>query len=415
MIRLPVLALALAMPLFASAAELTTLDGKKVTGEITAITANELTFKSMAGEEKFAITAISSVTLGPSPKPLASGTKHSLVELNDGSSFRCASVAFRGPNVELSLLGMPARKLDVSLRNAVFSINREAGDLKLEQDFRQEVARRGKFDRFVRKRSTKSDEGKTIDQLDGIPGTFGVGAEDGTTIEFTPESTGVKGPLRVSQVAGMIVSAPPGRTAPPAICKVIDVDGNEYVAQSVARNPNGFTVTLVSGVKVELATSLVSTFDFAAGSVKYLSDLDPVAVEHTGTEPHKYQRDKNLDRQPITLYVDAKAGKKETFPKGLSFHARTMIVYELKGQYKTFRAIAGVDADEETSANSAVRVTIDDGTNVLFKGVIKTGDKLVDLNLNVQGVDRLKIVVESEGMGEDLGNQVTLASARVLK
>jgi hypothetical protein len=92
-----------------------------------------------------------------------------------------------------------------------------------------------------------------------------------------------------------------------------------------------------------------------------------------------------------------------------------MITYELKGQYKTFRAVAGADADEENLAPSAVRLTIDDGTQVLYKGVIKTGDKPVELNIAVQGVDRLKITVESDAPGLDQGNQVSLGNARVLK
>ena len=60
-------------------------------------------------------------------------------------------------------------------------------------------------------------------------------------------------------------------------------------------------------------------------------------------------------------------------------------------------------------------MTIDDGTQVLYKGVIRKGEKPLDLNLSVQGVDRLKITVDSENPGLDLGNQVTLANARVLK
>ena len=44
----------------------------------------------------------------------------------------------------------------------------------------------------------------------------------------------------------------------------------------------------------------------------------------------------------------------------------------------------------------------------LFKGTIKKGDKPLDLNLNVQNVDRLRITVESDGTVTDLGNQVSL-------
>jgi hypothetical protein len=79
--------------------------------------------------------------------------------------------------------------------------------------------------------------------------------------------------------------------------------------------------------------------------------------------------------------------------------------------------VAGVDADKENEAPSQVKITIDDagaGVN-LFKGSLKKGDKPLDLNLNVTNVDRLRITVESDGTVTDLGNQVSLGNARVLK
>jgi hypothetical protein len=105
---------------------------------------------------------------------------------------------------------------------------------------------------------------------------------------------------------------------------------------------------------MDLDAKQVSKFDFAAGSVKYLSDLDPVGLDESGTDPEHYQRDKNLDKRPIQLVVEPAAGKVESFPKGLTLKAKTIITYELKGQYKTFRAIAGVDADRENEAPSQV-------------------------------------------------------------
>jgi hypothetical protein len=396
------------------AAELTTLDGKKLTGEITAVSGNELTFKTMKGEEKFLVTTINAVVVGPAAKPPAAGVKYTHVELTDGSVFRCQGVTFRGPTAELKLLGADNRTINIPIRPALFAINREAGHLKLEQDFRTEVSRRGRKDRWIKKREGKTEDGKPIEALDGIPGTFGDGNPEAGTIVFRLDGESKDTDLRLTQVAGMIFAQQP-QAAPPALCKVHDADGNEYVAQAVGRTDKGYTVTTVTGVKVDLADKAVSKFDFAAGSVKYLSDLDPVGLDLSGTEPHKYQKDGNLDRRIIELLIDPASGKTETFPKGLTLHAKTMITYELKGQYKSFRAMAGVDADKLNEAPSAVRLTIDDGTQVLYKGTIKKGEKPVDLNLSVQGVDRLKITVESDAPGLDLGNQVSLGNARVLK
>lgn len=406
----------------AAAAELTTLDGKKLTGDIVGISGNELTFKSPTGEEKFLVTTINSVTLGPTPRGFETGKPHTTVELIDGTFFRCANVTIKGESVELKLLPpsgatpmTPARTITMPLRPALYAVNREAGNLKLEQDFRNLVRGRGRNDLFVFKKQVTNDQGKEVDALDATAGTFGPGDATGENIAFT-QGGGKEAPIRWNRVAGMIFNQR-FESPPPALCKVIDADGHELVAAAVARTEKGYAVTTVAGVKVDLTAAQVSKFDFAAGSVKFLSDLDPVALEESGTDPEHYQRDKNLDKQPIRILIDPKADRVETYPKGLTLKAKTMITYELKGQYKVFRAIVGVDADKQNEATSQVKVTIDDagaGVN-LFKGSVKRGDKPLDLNLNVTNVDRLKITVESDATVTDLGNQVSLGNARVLK
>jgi len=398
----------------AAAADLATLDGKKLTGEIVAISGNELTFKSPAGEEKFLVTNLQSVTTGPNPKFPEAGKKHTTVELIDGTLLRCSEIVIKGESVELKLLApngtgpkASPRTITVPMRPALYAVNREAGDLKLEQDFRTLVRTRGRNDLFVFKKPTGKD-------LDATAGTFGPGNAEAGTISFTASGEATAADRRMNQLAGMIFNQKID-SLPAAVCKVIDTDGNELVAQAIARTPQGYAVTTVAGVKVDLAAAQVSKFDFAAGSVKFLSDLDPVGLEMSGTDPEPYQRDKTLDKRQIRLVLDPAAGKSEVYPKGITLKAKTMITYELKGAYKVFRAVAGVDADPENLSPSQVKITVDDGTQVLFKGTVKKGDKPVELNLNVTNVDRLKITVESDGTVTDLGNQVSLANARVLK
>jgi NPCBM/NEW2 domain len=428
------LALAIIAP-SAAAADLTTLDGKKLVGDIVGISGTDLTFKSPAGEEKFLVTTIQSIVLGPVPKGLETGKNYTSVELTDGSLFRCSDIAIKGETVELKLLSpgatgpaaMNPRTITVPMRPALYAVNRNAGDLKLEQDFRNLLRTRGRFDLFVFKRTGTNDQGKEIEYLDVSAGTFGAGDSAAGTIAFKSENPSRdpkdkdakeddSSQKRISRLAGMIFSQKLEAVLP-AICKVIDSDGNELVAAAVARTPKGYSISTVAGVKIDLDANQVSKFDFAAGSLKYLSDLDPVGLEESGTDPEHYQRDKNLDKRPIQLFTEPGAGKVETFPKGLTLKAKTMIMYELKGHYKTFRAVVGVDADKENEAGSQVKITVDDagaGQN-LFKGTVKKGDKPLDLNLSVTNVDRLKITVESDGTVTDLGNQVSLGNARVLK
>ena len=177
-------------------------------------------------------------------------------------------------------------------------------------------------------------------------------------------------------------------------------------------------MTTVAGAKVELERPQVSKFDFAAGSIKYLSDLDPVGLEESGTDPEHYQRDKNLDKRPIQLVVDPAAGRVGDVPQGADAQGQDDHQLRAEGavQGRSGRS-SGWTPTRRTRPASQVKVTIDDagaGVNLL-KGAIKKGDKPLDLNLNVTNVDRLKITVESDGTVTDLGNQVSFGNARVLK
>lgn len=396
----------------ALAADLTTLEGKKLTGEVVAVDGNDLTFKSAGGEEKFLVTTIGDVTFGNVVKTPDLNRKHVTVELVDGSLFRCSEIVVKGKMLEMRLLGAAPRTLTAVMRDgdagAVYAVNREAGNAKLEQDFRAIVRDRSRFDIWV----TKVGEA-AAERLESVPGTFGEGDEK--TIKFLISAKGsAEQSILMTRVAGFILRHKPGAAPPPAVCKVIDTDGNEMVASAVGRKAGGFAITLVSGMKLDLADTQVAKLDFAAGSIKYLSDLDPSTVDESGTDPEHYQRDKNLDKQPIRIALDPAKGP-DTFPKGLTLKARTALTYDLNGAYKTFRAVVGVDADQQNTADSSVKVTVDNGSAVIWSGVIKRGQKAVDLNLNVTDVAKLKIVVESEGTATDLGNQVSFGNARVVK
>ena len=126
----------------AAAAELATLDGRKLTGEIVAITGNELTFKSPAGEEKFLVTTH---PLGHD-RPGAEAVRGRQEAHDRRTDRRLAiplpeSIVIKGETVEMKLLGRRSpRTISVPMRPAVFAVNREAGDLKLEQDFRDHAS-----------------------------------------------------------------------------------------------------------------------------------------------------------------------------------------------------------------------------------------------------------------------------------
>src|SRR5262249_29997533 len=84
--------------------------------------------------------------------------------------------------------------------------------------------------------------------------------------------------------------------------------------------------------------------------------------------------------------------------------------YDLKGKYKEFRCVVGVDM--RTGAESKARVTIEADGKRLFSEEVPAGAAPKDLNLPLIGAQRLRIVVASTNL-LDLHDHVTLAEAQI--
>lgn len=382
----------------APAAELITLDGKKSTGEIVSIDAKQVVFKTAIGTEKYESTTLSSIEIIANPKDPIAGKKSIEVELVDGSQFRCSEFKITGKTAALTLLGS-RQTIELPASTLLYMI-RDVGDPKLNQAFRGFLSKRGKRDLWILLKKNES--------LDVLEGTFGDGDDKGEAINFELALNGTKNLVPFSRIHGMVFNQPPTVEVSQTVCKVIDANKNAIFARSFAITDNKkLIVETVMGVKIEYPSiDSIARFDFGAGSLRYLSNLDPVKVEQTSTDgpAEPYRRDRNLDNEEIKI-----GGVK--FAKGLALHSRTILTYDLRGEYKLFQAVAGVDDCVE--GESKATLTIEADFKPVFKQVIKRGDKPVPLNLAVLNVKQLRITVESDFL--DLGNQIDLADAKVRK
>src|SRR5262245_3025365 len=109
----------------ASAAELTTVSGKKLSGEIASIGAQGIALKTASGEITTPLDDTLLVEIGPITPIQA---KYTEVELVDGSILRCSSVAFKQNQAELTLHGGPVVNVPLA---AVSSLLNDANDPKV--------------------------------------------------------------------------------------------------------------------------------------------------------------------------------------------------------------------------------------------------------------------------------------------
>lgn len=387
-----------------NAAELVTLDGKKSSGEIVSVDAKELVFKTASGNETHELTKLSAIEIS-NPKNAAVGAKIE-VETVDGSKFRCEDFKIKKDVATLTLLNTKLT-FDVPLSRVLYMV-RDLSDPKHEQAFRGILSKRGKRDIWVVLKPDNS--------LDGLTGTFGDGDAKGENINFEMEANAQKLSIQMSRIYAMILN-PETKELGQTVCKVIDANANILYAKSLTVTAKKTVeIETVTGAKIEYPNmGSLAKLDFSEGSQLYLSNAAPIKVEQTSTEgiPEPYRRDRNLDNGELKIRLeDTKEMKfvEQKFDKGLALHSRTVLTYDLGGKYKLFQTVAGVDVTVEGESNATL--IIEGDFKPIFKGVITKAKPQV-LNLSVLNVKQLRITVESEFL--DLGNQVNLGNARVLK
>jgi hypothetical protein len=395
----------------ASADDLSTTGGKVIKGKLVAVDGQGVTFS--AGEVPVKVSAkdIVLIDLGNKIVPPAKDTRYHEVELTDGSTFRIVKYAIKGRKMEVEMLpgpmGVEAPRLDLGVE-VVFSVMRGADDPANRDAWKKMLGLRGKRDLYVMREAGG---------LNFLQGTILSGSEKGDSVEFEKED-GTRTRLLLSRANGGLVFAhPQPKELPPTLCKIHDVFGNTLIARSVELNASGVSVTTVGGLVVKYpAVSALAKLDYAQGNVAYLSDLDPQV-----DAPEVPADEKGLRLEIVAPVIKdrgvagdvLKIAGEQPFSKGLSIAPETRLTYNIGGDYRDFKAVAGLP-DTVLDANLAVKLTIetDDG-RVLFSEVIRRKDKARPLGLDVKGVKQLRLIVDA-----DLpinGNRLILGDAKVQK
>jgi hypothetical protein len=134
----------------------------------------------------------------------------------------------------------------------------------------------------------------------------------------------------------------------------------------------------------------------AAAQAVFLSDLDWESATN-GWGP--VERDQSVGGSGLN---DGGALRLNgtTYAKGLGAHATSDIVYNLDGQYATFRSDVGID-DEESGDGSVVFQVFADDVKIFDSGIMTTSSATQSINVSVAGVQQLRLHVGNAGDGID--------------
>jgi hypothetical protein len=196
-----------------------------------------------------------------------------------------------------------------------------------------------------------------------------------------------------------------------------DSNGDMIYVSAVTAKDDAVEVTTSCGVKLVYSPKTVARLDYTSGKIAYLADLKPTRLVESSpfdTAEH-YQINRNLDGGPIKL-----EGK--VYSSGLAVHAFTELEFDIKGEYREFKALVNVDdVVGGHDGPTTVRVLSSEGKGdepkELKRVVVERKDRgkaPTKLEIPIKDVKRLIIVV-GDGDLQDIGKHVDLADAKVTK
>ena len=385
----------------ASSAELHTLKGNVLKGELEKVTDKEIVLKQDGKSTAIPLAEVLKLDF-PAVVPIPLKGKYSAVELTDGSRLHCKEWSIKAKQVELTTLADQEIKVPLL---AVANILNDAQEEKHRRDWAARLARKRRRDMAVFIR-------------DGTPtpleGTFGEADAEGKSIEF--QIPGKKGKFPFANMHGLIFQRELDPQAPPVLCKLYDSYQDVIMVSSAERTPSGLSVTTPAGARFDIPQEILTRLDYTLDKVAYLSRLEPSKVVQTSNFDFvdTYRRDKNLDNGPLRVYG-------ESYAIGLSLHARTELEYDLKGDYREFHAVAGIDQSVGGEGGPVVLLIegiIDGETKELYKKTFTRKDpkdkKEGVIDLNIKDVQKLRVVVRTGDLFDN-GKHLDLVNAKVQK
>jgi hypothetical protein len=190
--------------------------------------------------------------------------------------------------------------------------------------------------------------------------------------------------------------------------RVIGVRGDVITGEIVSEKDGMLELKAdIGDVNVKVAEAEISEMVFYNGSFTFLSDLPDKtikAVEYpefcspgTTTSDFPWQRDRSTLENHPPLKLNGKI-----YHKGIGVHSFSDLTFNVAGAYKAFKATVGIDdgvmKPGQPGGNITIEIQGDDGKVLLKKTVVKTGDKPLAVDVDITGVNNLRIIVD---FGED--------------
>lgn len=220
-----------------------------------------------------------------------------------------------------------------------------------------------------------------------------------------------------AKVEGVHFRQRSGVQLPDPACSVKGVSGDIWNVRSMQLRDGKLQLVTVAGAQGEIPISRLAEIDFSAANLVYLSDLEFESMDwrpyfRSAATPGSLakwfepKRDRGSDGLPLVL-------QGQSYDKGLALHSRTQLSYRLTKPYRRFHATVGIEDRHRATGNLRLVITGDD--RALVDRTITGVDEPFDIDLEVEGVRRIKILVDFGDDRSDAGDLLYVCNARLTK
>ncbi|HVW37925.1 MAG TPA: NPCBM/NEW2 domain-containing protein [Pirellulales bacterium] len=377
--------------------QLRTTSGETFAGALVEFSAKEIVLETATGRQAAATDSLLALAPETPPAPPAENPS-AWIELVDGSMLMASSYEVSEGQAKFkTLTGEQATLPTRSIANVRF--NSQTPELAAQ--WAEILAGKHAGDVIVIRKK------EALDYQSGVAGD--TSAEK---VQFTLDGETLS--VKRSRVEGLIYFHPAGRELAESVCRLTDASGARFEVQSAQLADGALELTTPAGMKARIALAEIASID---GKIQYLSDLAPesfdwnpyfgdASASESLKEFHRPRFNTFLDGGPLRL------GKQE-YAKGIAMYSGVEITYRLPpGRYRRLKAMAGID--DRVRPEGAVRLAILGDDKPLFEGAVTGRDDPLPLDLDLSGVNRLKIVVDF-GAGQEVQDLFDLCDARILK
>ena len=403
----------LALLLAPADAKVSMLDGQTRSGQLMAISSNDLSLQENGADAKVPLSDVMAVEF-PSVVPVAAADTQLLL-LADGSRLFASTIARTAKTVTAQSAWLGSIELD---SGAIHAIRLQAENRAFSQQWATFLKRDSEKDLLI----VAKRDATGLDFLAGVVSTVG-----GEQIEFLLDGETI--PVPAARVYGIVfgksaISADARPTAARRDVRLMSTQGDILTATALKMEADQLQITSGWGQTLKVPMDRLQKIDLSPGRIQYLSELAAIDEQFDGVDPEnsllaglidkEQQRLLFGPRRDTTIERQSKLRLRgREFDKGLCIHSRTEITWALDGRFSSLECLVGIDDEVAFNGAHAVLLKITGDGQVLFEKLVNTSDEPQSLKLPLDGVSTLKVLVDF-GDGDSVCDWLDLADAKLV-